>query len=173
MEAVLKIDGTFGFESSSISYRGPGGVEWLSSSVDEYRVRLTAEGIHTFTANAIGPDGNTIYQDTVAIVVQNRDQLDNLLKKKWDEMKSALMRGDVEGAVGYFAENSRDMYRYNFTLMTSILPTIAQDMGNITLVKIEDNIAEYKMTAAQNGQALSFYVEFVKDKDGVWRIRFY
>jgi hypothetical protein len=51
----------------------------LSSAPDEYRVRLTAEGIHTFTANAIGPDGNTIYQDTVEIVVKNRTQLSQTL----------------------------------------------------------------------------------------------
>ena len=96
LEAVLKIDGTFGIQASSISYRGPGGVEWLSSSVDEYRVRLTAEGIHTFTANVIGPDGN-IYQDTIAIVVLNRTELDALLKSKWEGMKNALIAGDIEG----------------------------------------------------------------------------
>ena len=95
---ALKIDGTFSIGSSSISYRGLGGIEWLSSSVDEYRVRLTSEGIHTFTANAIGPDGNIIYQHTVAITVLNRTQLDDLLKWKWEKMKEALRNGDVEGA---------------------------------------------------------------------------
>lgn len=171
LETTLKIDSTFSIETSSISYRGPGGVEWLSSSVDEYRIRLTAEGIHTFTANAIGPDRNTIYQDTVAIVVQNRTQLDNLLKNKWEEMKAALMRGDVEGAVGYFAEGSKNNLRQQFTALSSILPQIASEMGAITLVNVKGNTAEYDLRVVRNGITYSFQLIFVCDKDGIWRIR--
>jgi len=57
--------------------------------------------------------------------------------------------------------------------MASLLSIIAQDMGNITLIDIGDNVAEYEMTATQDGQTFSFYVEFVRDTDGIWRLRFY
>ena len=170
LEAVLKIDGTFGIQASSISYRGPGGVEWLSSSVDEYRVRLTAEGIHTFTANVIGPDGN-IYQDTIAIVVLNRTELDALLKSKWEGMKNALIAGDIEGAISFFEQGSQDTYRKQFTALRPILNSIANDMGQINLVRIEDNSAEYEIITTRNGVTYSLHLLFVKDKDGLWRIK--
>jgi hypothetical protein len=143
----------------------------LSSAPDEYRVRLTAEGIHTFTANVIGPDGNTIYQDTVAIVVLNRTTLDSILKGKWDAMKAALMRGDVEGAVGYFAEGSRNSFRQQFTTLSSILLQVANEMGAITLLKAKDDIAEYDLRVVRSGITYSFQLVFIRDKDGVWRIR--
>ena len=168
---TLKIDSSFSIESSSISYRGPGGVEWLSSSVDEYRVRLTSEGIHTFTANVIGPDGNIIYQDTIAIVVLNRTQLDDLLKWKWEKMKEALRNGDIEGAVSFFEEGSQDAYRKQFTALRPILNNIANDMGQINLVKIEDDMAEYEIITTRSGVAYSLHLLFVKDKDGLWRIK--
>ncbi len=171
LEAVLKIDGTFSIQASSISYSGPGGVEWLSSTQEEYRVRLTAEGIHTFTANVLGPDGNTIYQDTAIIVVQNRDQLDGLLKKKWDEMKAALMRVDIEGAVGYFVAGSRDKYRQIFTQLGSDkINSIFSNISEIRLYTAYGQVAECGAIRSEAGKAYSYPVTFVKDENGIWRI---
>ncbi|MBI3583825.1 MAG: PKD domain-containing protein [Nitrospinae bacterium] len=116
--------------------------------------------------------GNT-YTETTIVNVLSRDEMDALLKGKWDGMKGGLSQGSVGKALVYIASGSQNIYRYNFELMSSILPTITQDMGNITLVNIEDDVAEYEMIATQDGKTLSFYVEFVKDVDGIWRIRFY
>ena len=169
---TLRIDGSFRIGASTLSATGPVQPELLSSSADKYQVRMSVEGMYYFTANATGPDGNP-YQDTIGINAMALTAMDNLLKGKWDGMKTGLSQGNVGKAVGYIASGSKNMYQYNFQLMSSLLPTIIQDMGNITLVKITDNMAEYEMTATQDGQTLSFYVEFVKDTDGIWRIRFY
>lgn len=84
------------------------------------------------------------------------------------------MDGDVEGAVTYFAEGTpREMFRYNFNLLRDQLPEILANMGSITLIRLEDNLAEYEMIATQDGVEYSFYVEFIKDKDGVWRLTFF
>ena len=34
-------------------------------------------------------------------------------------------------------------------------------------------IEEYEMWAEQDGQTYSFYILFVKDADGIWRIQFF
>ncbi|HBI22938.1 MAG TPA: hypothetical protein DDX84_01705, partial [Nitrospiraceae bacterium] len=39
---------------------------------------------------------------TTVVNVLDRDWMDMLLKSKWEGMKTALMNGDVEGALGYF-----------------------------------------------------------------------
>jgi hypothetical protein len=96
-----------------------------------------------------------------------------LLKGKWDGMKGALANKDIEEALRFFAEEKRDMYRYNFNLMNSILPAMINDMGNIRLIRITNDVAEYEMLAIQDGVEYSFYVEFVKGSNGVWKLRFF
>lgn len=116
---------------------------------------------------------NNQYEATAVVSVLSATTIDALLRAKWNEMKLALGQGDIEKALSYIASSSKVMYRYNLELMASFLSIIAQDMGNIALIDIGDNVAEYEMTATQDGQTFSFYVEFVKDEDGIWRIRFY
>ncbi|MBI5561462.1 MAG: PKD domain-containing protein [Deltaproteobacteria bacterium] len=105
--------------------------------------------------------------------VMSRTALDAALRAKWDAMRSNLAAGKVEKAVGYIAEQARPMFRYNFALMSTKLPLITQDMGPLSFVKAAENSAFYEMTATQDGKTLSFHIEFARDKDGVWRIRFF
>jgi parallel beta-helix repeat protein len=172
LEATLKVDGSFSIDNSSVSGSGPGVIEWLPTGTEDYLVRMTVEGVYTFTATVTGPDG-IVYQDSVAIVVLNKNQLDALLKAKWDGMKTALANQDVEGALVFISENTQEMYRYNFELMSAILPSIIQTMSDIQLDDIRDGTGKYHMSAIQDGIEYSFYVEFTKDSNGLWKILFF
>ncbi|MBI4681371.1 MAG: adhesin, partial [Nitrospirae bacterium] len=172
LEVTLKIDGSFSSDTSNMNVSNSSGVEWLSTSVDEYKVRLTAEGIYYFTASVTGEDSNT-YQDTVAVVVLNKNQLDNLLKAKWNAMKTALVNKDVNGALAYFAGSYKEMYQYNFELMKDVLSEIVQGMTDISMKGTEDEIAEYEMRTIVDGIERSYYIEFIRGLDGIWRINFF
>ena len=167
---ILKIDGSFSIEASTMSVNNGAGVEWLSVGYDEYRIRLTAEGVYTFTANVTGPDGNT-YQDTIAITVLNKTELDALLKGKWEGMKGALMAGDIEKALTHFAEPAREQYREMFQLLQLQLPTLVSQMREISLMEVTGNVAEYYITRPQRGTDISYFIYFVKGNDGIWRIQ--
>ena len=91
LEATLRIDGSFSITQSSLSYSG-GTPELIPVSAEEWKVKLTTEGIYYFTAKVTGPDGN-LYHDTIAITVLNKTEIDNLLKAKWEGMKGALVAG--------------------------------------------------------------------------------
>jgi len=139
--------------------------------VNEYTVSITTPGIYFFTAE-VEYQGNS-YTDTIAIQVLSEEQLDALLKAKWNGMKTTLSNGDVGEAVDYIAEGVREMYEYNFNLMNSYLPEISAGLEDIEVVQIDDRVAEYEMWAEQGGQMYSFYILFVKDADGIWRIQFF
>jgi hypothetical protein len=57
--------------------------------------------------------------------------------------------------------------------MKEMLPEILQGMSAIVLDEVEDRIAKYHMIAVQGGIQYLFYVEFVKDSAGIWKIRFF
>lgn len=158
--------------SYQMDYEGDGVIDYTGATFENITHAYTQEGIFYPKVTVTDNSGNT-YSDTIAITVFSKTEMDTLLKGKWEGMKGEMAGGNIEKALKYITAPSQNMYRYNFELMSSLLPTIAQDMGNITLVKIVDNLAEYEMTATQDGQTLSFYVEFVRDTDGIWKIRFY
>lgn len=171
-ETTLRIDGPFDFAVSDITYTGPGTAEFLESGRDQYRVRLSARGIYTFTATVTDAQGYS-YTDSMSVEVVDEAAIDGLLKQKWLGMKAALNSGDIEGALTFIADGGREMYAYNFELLRPYLPEISAGLNNITLVNIIDGEAKYYMVGEQGGQTYSFYVLFIKGPDGIWRIRFF
>jgi hypothetical protein len=173
MNISLRLDGSFIITNPQVSYSGPVPVPVTmtpGASETEHTATLTAEGTYTFTASAIGPDGQ-VYSDTVTVTVISLTQVDTLLKAKWSAMTSALAAGDVVGAVANFSEFSMEGYQQQFTALSASLPQIAAGMGNIRIVKVEDNLAEYDMRDLIDGETYSFYLLFLKNKDGIWKIR--
>jgi hypothetical protein len=61
LEVTLSIEATFTFTESSLTYTGPGDVETLDSTPDEYKVRMTTEGVYYFTAE-VNHGSNTFTQ---------------------------------------------------------------------------------------------------------------
>ncbi len=169
LEVTLKIDGSFSITQSNLNIIGPVQPEVLSSSPDEYSVKFVAEGIYYVTASSTDTLGY-VYQDTIMVTVFNKTQLDALLKVKWEGMKGALTIQDVEGAVGYFETNSQAVYRNQFTDLSPILNIIANEMGQIQLLSITNNWAHYEIVVIRNDITYSFYLLFVKDGNGFWKI---
>ena len=114
-----------------------------------------------------------IYAETTVFHVLSREEMDALLKSKWEGMKGAMANKDVEKALSYFVDNSKEMFRYNFELMRDLLPIIVQEMGEIHIIRVVGQVAEYQMIAIQDGIEFSFYIKFVKDGEGIWRIYFF
>jgi len=170
-ETTLRIDGYASNTIPNITYTGPGTVDFSGcTSYDACRVKIATEGIYYFTVTATGTDGNT-YKDTVAVTVLSRSDLDVLLKAKWEGMKGALASGNVEGAVVYFVEGSKDSFRKQFNALAPHLTQIVADMGEFNLVKVIEHVAECDLKTVRNGVTYSFQVLFIKNTDGMWGIR--
>lgn len=171
-ETTLRIDASFDFTASDISYTGPGTVTVLVNTPEEYRVLMTMEGLYTFTATVTDELGLT-YTNSIVTEAVDAAALDGLLQPKWSGMKAELSSGDIDAALSFIAGGAREMFRYNFELLNQHLPEMSAGLHGITLVNIVDGEAEYEMAGEQDGQLYSFYLLFIKDNDGIWRIRFF
>lgn len=170
LEVTLKIDGSFSITSSSITYTGPSQPETLYSSVDEYRLRLTTEGVYYFTVNVTGPDSN-VYQDTVAVVVLNATNLDASLRAKWFAMTNSLSAKDITTALTYVSPSTRTIYQQMYSAIIDQLPAMVATQTGFELVSIKDNVAIYELVTLENGEAFSYEVLFIKDASGLWMIQ--
>ncbi|RJP78480.1 MAG: hypothetical protein C4522_12890 [Desulfobacteraceae bacterium] len=172
LESSLTIDGTFSIMDSTITESDPPTVEYLESNPDNYKVIVTGRGFYYFTATVNNPEGGTC-SDTIAVLAQDQDEFDAMLRAKWDGMKNALKYGNIETALGFMEKSKRAMYDYNFNLLKDHLPEIEAGMQDLAMVNVHDRMAEYSVKGEQGGRQFSFYVLFVKDSDGIWRISFF
>jgi hypothetical protein len=152
------------------SASGPVQPEITAIAPDEYKAKMNAEGTYTFTATATGPDGNT-YQDTMMITVQNRTQLDKLLKVKWEGMKTALKNYDTSSAAAYFVARTKERYKSIFDALYDQLPTIMDTFVEFKMLDAYDNVAEYEIVANKDGVSYSYPGMFIKDEHGIWKFK--
>jgi len=177
LETRLSIDGSFSFTASYLTHSGTGTVEFLESSPDEYLVRITGEGIYYFTVEVTDAE-NIVHTNTVAVVVLDQAQLDQLLKAKWSAMKEALVAGDIESALEYF-DNGRQRQRYSkiFNFIEENVPggisVTAQNLPEPILVKVEERKATYILARDEDGTMIEYTLYFVKDDTGFWKIMEY
>jgi chitodextrinase len=151
-----------------------GNMELLEQTADyQYRVRLTGDGIYTFKASTTDASNNE-FSDSISVIVQDRQKVDTKLKSMWSDMKSSLSTGDIEGALENFNMSAVDNYREIFTALGDQLPIIANKMSDLESLKIDGDIAKYRILKNQiiDGQehTIAYYVYFSVDPFGIWSI---
>ncbi len=170
-EAVLTVDSLFSSENQTVTYTGPGQVQFLESTDEkEYRIRVADEGVYFFTVEVA--DGTAVYRDTVGIVVHSEAEIDALLRSKWEDMRTALSRNDIGAAVKDFSSATKTAYANAFGIMTQEQRAeFVQELGTIRFIKMMENVAEYDVLTTRDGKEYSFYLTFEKGGDGLWKIR--
>jgi hypothetical protein len=129
-------------------------------------------GLYVPTVTVIDP-GGAAYTAAALVAVVDRAAFDVQLRARWTAMKDALRAGRVARALEAIATQSRDAYLEMFANLTIPLSRIDDVLTDIELVDADEFQAEYRMLRVENGQALSHFVRFVRDTDGLWRLAFF
>lgn len=173
LETGLTIDASFHFSDSSIICPDTGVEIIASDSPEEYRAQVLGEGLYLFTVH-VADNYNIVHTDTVAVMVMDRTELDELLRKKWDGMKTSLINGDIEVALNYFQVTSREHFRKVFTLLTNRIADIALAMREIEMITADEKIAKYRirkeMIIQEETHDITYYIYFNRDSNGLWHL---
>ena len=156
--------------SYQIDFEGDGVIDYAGTTFENISHTYTSEGIFYPIITVTDNLGNA-YSDTAAITVFSKTEMDNLLKGKWDGMKGALASGDVETAVSYFAEKTKERYRTVFTAIQDKVSSIAANMQGIQLIYLKNNMAKYRIKRSETMGEITYYIYFELDENGIWRIR--
>ncbi|MHB8881187.1 MAG: PKD domain-containing protein, partial [Thermodesulfovibrionales bacterium] len=159
--------------SYQIDFEGDGIIDYTGPAFEDISHAYTTEGIYYPTVTVTDDQGN-VFTDGMAITVLNKAKIDALLKSKWEGMKGALASKNIEGALTFFIPESRELYRQAFNLIIYYLPEIVSAMQRVELVYSKDKIAKYRIIRMQHiggtPVEVTYYIYFVKDSRGVWRI---
>jgi hypothetical protein len=172
-ETEFAIDCPFEPADVTLTHEGPGDATYSDTSLYGFRVRLSEPGLHLFTVHVLD-DAGAAYSAETAVTVLDRHILDTLLKGKWNDMKVRLASGDIEGALTYHSRPAQQSYREIYTALSGSLPRIVQDMQDIELVLVQDGSAKYRIKRDEEIQgtsyAISYYLYFDCDEDGIWKL---
>jgi hypothetical protein len=170
-ETPLRVEASFPFTQEPVIINPDPGVIVISRIDDEYNYYLTisSPGIYNITAGALHE--GYIYSDTMAILVMDGTELDALLQAKWNGMRQRLAQNDIDGAVSYFTGYTKESYREMFNILSESLVQIEQELNDIQFIEMMQNSAIYDIKITRDGYDYSFYLLFVKDEDGLWKIR--
>lgn len=183
---ATKADGTTSFDTTleveaylpnpvagySWDVNGDGIPDQAGPTLATINATYTSPGLYFPSVTITDTLGNS-YTDTVIVNVIDKGQLDALLKGKWAKMRTALANSDVEVAVSYYSNYSKENFRKQFIALMTYVKQIVSEMKTINFVRSDDNIAEYDLRIERSSTWYSFQVLFLRDSDGVWRIRNY
>ncbi len=153
-----------------MDFEGDGVVDYEGAIFENINFTYTTEGIYYPTVTVVDTEGIS-YSDTIAITVLNKEEINELLKGKWEVMKTALLASDNEGALVYFVDDSTDRYRQAFTsLGSSNINLIFSSITELRLNTISGPIAQYWALRTEPEGTFAYPVTFVLDENGIWKI---
>jgi hypothetical protein len=90
----------------------------------------------------------------------------------WEQFKAALAAGDVNTALTFISDVSRDKYAEVFQVIGARLPDYVAGMGDLILIlNLEtDGIARYEMRHQASSETYLFPVVFRKNEQEIWQI---
>ena len=88
-------------------------------------------------------------------------------------MRRALAQGDVDSAVSYFSERTRENYRKRFSNLTKKqLSQLSEDLRDVKFIRVRGgHDAEYDIQIVKDGKSYSYHLSFEKNVDDIWEIR--
>ncbi len=150
-------------------YEGDSIIDYTGATFEDISVIYSTEGVYYPTITVTDSQSNT-YTDTIALVVLNEAELDALLQAKWEGMKTALTNQDINTALLYFGDFSKDKYERVFIDLGNDLPSIISTLPDIVLISLSSNGAEYAINRMQGGVNRLYFIYFIKDENGLWKI---
>jgi hypothetical protein len=133
------------------------------------QVTMPTPGIYIVTVT-VNTSNFISYQDKFAFNVLDPAATEILLKSTWNNMQTALLGGDLSGALTYFSKRIQSQYQSIFTDLQSVLPQTFASIENIVLLNVTNDTAEMTALRTEGGQLISYPIIFNLDETGTWKI---
>jgi sugar lactone lactonase YvrE len=157
--------------SFTLDADGDGSVDFTSGTLpDTIPFTYSQPGLYLATAGFTDNQG-TRYSDTIAVSVSSLQEVDALLKNKWNGFKYTLVNQDIATSMKYITEGARPKYQGLFERFGDHLPAIAESLPDLQLIRIDGDVAAYYVKKMENGVEKAHFVYFLLDENGLWKLQ--
>ena len=126
-------------------------------------------GLYRPIITIIDRDNNSINEE-LAVSIQNRDQIDQIIRGLWGSMNAALIAGNHGLAIESLTDSSMSGYSRIFYLLLPHMRNIVAGYTDISAVDIGLTYGEYAVGEQIDGTSRIFLIQFMQDNQGVWRL---
>jgi hypothetical protein len=179
---------------ANVNGRGGGGITPLMAAAMQGNKDLAGLLLTSGAdVNAVTPEGFTALKaasskDMAAFLISvgasenpvegrtdlSRAELQETLRKVWDDTIAALQKGDTEKVLSYFSDRSRERYREAFlTMSRADMESLFLGVGNIEVgaqYKPGDVYVECTSVRAEGRSEYTYPMRFVRTPEGKWKI---
>ena len=119
---------------------------------------------------SLNNQGTALTEHIVPVEVINDTLDESLYTSIWNSMNAAVVAGDIALAETAFSRGSRKKFT---PLLTALQPYFQQILNSYTDWQVVTNLPGYKefvLNRTVNGENRVYFVTFIQDHTGVWRI---
>jgi len=173
---TLSVEFDYAFRSGaaianlSMDFDGDGSFDQVTSyPTDSVESSYSRPGLYFPRFRAADANGNSS-EAIVAVCVLETAAIDARIKQVWNAMNAALVAGDMDEALEFLTARSQQKYGPAFDALLPYVPEIVASYSPIHGVSIFEDLAEYAVNRTIDGEDRVFFIYFVRDQDGLWRL---
>ena len=157
---------------TNISYSNLGGGQFDKATQDSTtlgRITYSLPGVYMPQFVISDSAGNT-YTQTLAILVQDKAVLDQMLKAVWGDFNGALSAGNKVAAMQRLNGPAQEKYGTVFNALMSHMADIVATWSVPQTGMLSDDIADFAINRTIDGINRIFFINLIRENDGVWRL---
>ncbi len=131
--------------------------------------RYEEAGLYQVRMSALGGGGERI-ELSGGVLVETVGEIDSLLRRRWTKLVGDLSSGSLEEALGAILHDSQPRYRKVWTALLPHIPEVIGGFGEIHLNSVGSDGAEYYMVKQEGADRFGYFIYFVRDERGLWKI---
>jgi hypothetical protein len=171
-EVTLEAEGNL--SSPAVHYAwdfdGDGTADQSGSDLTKTIARYQAPGLYLPTVIITDAQAN-IQKGTAVVLALSQEEMDTLLQGKWEDMRGALINGDIDAALRYFEGGQESKYKRALEKLRDRFSEIFSGNEELNYVSAFENRIEYENLVIEEDKAFSYPVIFILDENGLWKIR--
>jgi hypothetical protein len=172
LAAVFKyyVSNSSQIQNVSMDFNGDGAIDFSTSNPkDAIQYIYNSPGIYLARLTITNTLGQS-FSATYVVQVLAPATMDTKYNAIFSQMNTALLNSDVEKALQYMSKTSRDRYRPVFQKLLPRFPDIIGSYSPLQRSSVAATYGEYAVNRTINGVNRIFFIYFIQDEDGVWRI---
>jgi hypothetical protein len=111
-----------------------------------------------------------IHTATTVLEATNPNADDAPFQQAYSRLRMALLCGDINGAMAHLTEGAKERYQPVFEALAPHMMEIMNSWSPLQKSEITDDYAEFAVNRLINGVNRIFFIYFLKDEDGVWKL---
>lgn len=172
MTTTIRVENRSGLTIAGVSFENLGSAVWNSTGAGQEMLGTLSMGtaaIYKPTVVITDSAGN-VYRQTIGVLAASRPAVEQTLKDIWNGYTALLAAGRVDLALATLPEVTAARYRRVLEPLAAqfaqIIPTWSAPSAGL----LAGDIGEFTITRVIEGQKRLFFVYFVRDDRGTWRL---